>query len=290
MSKKKILIVGGDSRLGVSISKFFRYKKLSYIKTSRRKNIKKNQKFLDLNNTSKFLIPTKVNCALILAYQNNIEQCQKNFKISYKINVTNTVNIIKKLLKNKIFVLFISSNLVFNNKSKIRLEESKKKPSTNYGLMKSLCETKILKYAKKNNLEDKIAILRITKVASRQSEPFKTWKKLIKLKKKIIALKDLYCCPITEDAFNSTVYKIFKNQQQGIFHLSGKKDYSYFQIANKLLKKKGLTKKFIIPKLTSQIDTKIFSSKIKTFLSLGDQSKKIEIQPVKLNKVINNLF
>ncbi len=282
-SKKKILIIGGDSNIGKSFSSFLKNKKKKFAKTTRRK---KNKFFLDLNRTQNFKIPKNISAAVIFAYQNNISFCEENYKKAFKINVTNTSSLIEKFLLKKIFVLFISTNLVFNNSKKKRFEKTFKKPVTNYGFMKSICEDKIQNFSKINKLNNYLSILRISKVLSSDLDPVKSWKKNVEKKKICNVPSDIFCCPIDMDSLNRTIYKILNNSHSGIFHLTGLKEYNYFSLAKKIFNNSHL----FCPIYSKDLNKKIYNSKIKTFLSVGKVSKKIGIKKVSLSKVKNEVI
>ena len=68
---------------------------------------------------------------------------------------------------------------------------------------------------------------------------------------------DLYCCPIDLNSLNQTMYKIVRNFYNGIFHLSGSKEYTYFDLAKKMFgTKKNL--KFFKP-INSKNYQKLFT-------------------------------
>ena len=218
---------------------------------------------------------------LLFAYQNNISFCEENYQKTFKINVINTSSLIEKLLLKKIFVLFISTNLVFNNSKKKRFEKTSKKPVTNYGLMKSICEDKIQKFSKKKNLKNYLSILRISKVLSPNLDPIKSWKNNV-IKRKITNVPyDIFCCPIDMDSLNKTIFNIINKSLSGIFHLTGLKEYNYYSLAKKIFNNNQLFN----PIYSKDLKKKIYNSKIKTFLSVGNVSKKIGIKKIPLSKI-----
>ena len=64
----------------------------------------------------------------------------------------------------------------------------------------------------------------------------------IKKNKKIKAFSDLYFSPISFKDTALLSLKITKKKLSGIFHLSGKKDYNYYQFAKMLAVKLGKNK------------------------------------------------
>ena len=98
--KKKILIIGGDSKIGKYLIPSLKKNNYSIILTTRnKKKLKKNKIFLDLSKIEKFLIPQNIDSAIFLASITKIKDCEDNYKQAYKVNGTNTLKLINKLIE-----------------------------------------------------------------------------------------------------------------------------------------------------------------------------------------------
>ena len=284
--KKKFLIVGGESKLAKNFMFFLKKKNIKFSYTEK----KHKNKILSLNlrNVKNFKIPNNVTSAVFFAYKSNINYCEENYYDAYLINVKNTFELAKKFIEKKIFVLFLSSNLVFNNSVKNRYEFTKKIPVTNYGKMKSQAEDRIYKLCQKKKLDSYFSILRITKVLDKKFDPVLNWKRKINQRKVFKVPCDIYCCPINIKSLNNSILKILNHSSKGIHHLSGSKEYSYYELAKKLFNRKVSNQ--LIRKIHSyDLKKKIINSNIKTYLLQGKNSKKIGLKKVSLTNIKKEL-
>ena len=285
-AKKKILIVGGESNLAKNFMFFLKKKNIKFLYTKKRH--KNKILSLNLNNIKNFKVPDNISFAVFFAYKSNINYCEENFRKAYLINVKNTFELAKKFIKKKIFFLFLSSNLVFNNSVKNRYENTKKIPITNYGKMKSKAEDLIYKFCQKKKLDSYFSILRITKVLDKNFNPVLNWKKTIDQNRVLEVPCDIYCCPINLSSLNDSILKILKYYSKGVHHLSGKKEYSYYELVKKLFNRKISNK--LIKKISSNdLQKKIVNSNIKTYLLQGKNSKKVGIKNVPLINIKKQL-
>lgn len=186
---KKILLIGGDSRLGKIF--YNNYNKLYKIyRTSRKKKI---DYYLDLKKVKNFQNTTKFDYVLFIAGIVDYQECEKNFDEAKKINLNNIPFLAKKFLNQGSHVIFISTNTVFKSKKKKPKEKDKTNPSFNYSKLKDMTEKKLLIF-KKNF--PKISILRLTKNIDKNTKPFDDWIKILKNSGKINCFKDLFFAPI----------------------------------------------------------------------------------------------
>ncbi len=228
--KKKILIIGGDSKLGVVLKSKLKKKKINFIATSRQKNSKY---FLDLKNIKKFKLNKDLSSCVILAGITDYYDCEKKKELSRKVNCKNIIKISKEILKRNIFLCYVSTNTVFNSLSK-QNEKDKPKPKFEYAKQKYYVEKNLIKYVKKNNKTNLLSILRLTKNVSTDIKPFQNWVIKIINHKKIKAFDDLYFSPILFENSADAIKKILSKKVQGIFHLSNKQNLNYYQFATKL--------------------------------------------------------
>lgn len=99
--------------------------------------------FLDLSDTDSFdfSLVQELDYVIFTAAISSPDLCTKEYDKAWNVNVLGTKNIIKKLLNNKIKVLFFSSDAVYGkSENKIFNEESEPFPFTAYGKMKKEIE------------------------------------------------------------------------------------------------------------------------------------------------------
>tara|TARA_Y200000002_G_C22567629_1_gene615218 strand:- start:295 stop:993 length:699 start_codon:yes stop_codon:yes gene_type:complete len=200
--KKKLLIIGGDSKISKYLIKILKNKNIDYILTSRRKKkINKNILFFDFLKIDKFVIPQNIFAVIILAGIDGEKKCEKNFFNAKKISKNILPLIIRNFVKKKIFICYLSSMAVYNRNSL-------------YGNLRLLAEKKILDVCKKNKSQKKICIIR----------PTKNLKRIKNNKTKInkFSLKE-YFRPVLYENLAKFVSEVVTNKRSGIFNIIGKK-------------------------------------------------------------------
>jgi dTDP-4-dehydrorhamnose reductase len=94
--------------------------------------------------------------------------CEENYPATYAINVTATVELAERLIEAGAFVVFLSTNLVFDGTLPRGLPITRLNPQTAYGQQKAEAEQTLLDMA-----PDCVAIVRLTKVLDRGFPWFK---------------------------------------------------------------------------------------------------------------------
>ena len=285
--KKKILVIGGDSKIGKYLIPFLKKNNYSVISTTRNKQkVKKTKVFLDLSKMEKFFIPKNIDTTIFLASITKIKDCEDNYKQAHKVNGTNTLMLINKLIKKNIFVCFLSSSIVFKNKKKLPKENDKHHPISNYAKLKSFVEKKVFSFAKNIKKEKKLCILRVTKNVDTFTEPFSDWIKQINKRAKFSAFKDLYFSPITFHDTLKIILKIVQKKHHGSYHISGERDINYSDFAKKLLKYHHLNDNLLHSCFSYEKNIKLYSNNRITGLDMKKTSKIVKIKPTKIKKIL----
>lgn len=277
--RKKILIIGGDSRLGKELKTLCKKKNISIIATSRR--IEKN--YLDLNNIHKFKIPKNISAAVILGGVTSYSDCEKFKKKSNTINTINIPELAFKILQKKIFLCYVSSNTVLNYR-KPPSEYQKPNPKFEYSIQKAKAENKLLNFVRINKFDEYFSILRLTKNISENTKPFKEWIKNIQNNESIKAYDDLFFSPILFTNSSNVLLKILKNKKKGIFHLSNKLSLNYYNFANKLIKFLGL-KISVIRKSSNDDGVNLNYKHNVSSLNMNSTIKRLKINYVDLHHI-----
>jgi len=285
--KKKILVIGGDSKIGKYLIPFLKKSNYSVISTTRnKKKIKKSKVFLDLSKIEKFTIPMNIDSAIFLASITKIKDCEDNYKQAYKVNGINTLKLINKLVQKNVFVCFLSTSIVFKNKTNLPKEDDMHKPISNYAKLKSFVEKKVFNFTKKIKKEKLLCVLRVTKNVDTFTEPFSDWIRQINKRSKFSALKDLYFSPVTFHDTIKIILKIIQKKYHGNYHFSGERDINYSDFARKLLKYNNLNQNLLHSCFSYEKNIKLYSNNRITGLDMKKTSKIIKIKPTKIKKII----
>jgi len=164
LGKNKILITGVDGFLGHEILKYLSNKK-KVIGISK----KKNKSYIQINypkNSIKESYFDEVNTVIHLASLDR-DQVKKNIKLSKKVNINYTQDLIDICIKKKVknFIYFSSIGVYGQNLKNRVSETTKPKPKDIYSKLKYSVEKKILK---KKNIN--VIVLRLSNVIGKPSK------------------------------------------------------------------------------------------------------------------------
>jgi dTDP-4-dehydrorhamnose reductase len=225
---KKILIAGSTGNVGSNL-----FNKISnhpdYIPVeTRRSDLKEHHEYLDL--TKKININfLKYSYLIIAAAMTKIKDCEENEEISYKINVTKTIELIRAAQDKGCFVVFLSSNNVFDCKHPNYKFDDKTCPSNIYGRHKVLVEEYI-----QNNYFNNSCILRLTKILKSQNNAFiENWEISAKNLGYFNVLKNYFLSPLSLDDVSDSIIECIKYKKNGLFQKGGANEISYLDYAKK---------------------------------------------------------
>lgn len=243
--KKKILLIGANSKINANFEKKFNNKYDIYLTTKFPK--KRNHFRLDLNDKITLSKHIKFDAAIMCASLTNQQYCHENYSEAFKINVTAQTNLIDFLGKDGCKIIFPSTNLVFSESDLHRTETTKKNPQNTYGFFKSIVEEYLI------NSNYNYNIIRLSKVILKDDNLFLNWLKLLKEEKQIFAFSNHYISPISMDysidKFDQTIQYEIKEK---IIHLSAFDIISYYDSIKYLSKKFDYKSEFIQPVLASK--------------------------------------
>lgn len=226
MKEKKIfLIVGAESTLGAYLKSSLSDEYEIFCTTSRKENTSKRCFFIDLNDKDSIdnLPMQNFDSAIICASITNQKKCSLDREKAYKVNVSSTLYLSEKLIKNGIHVIFPSTSLVFDGKIPFPHEHFDKKPQGVYAQLKSEVEDALLKDFSK----EKITILRVTKIIDQNFSLFKTWIETMQKGAIVSSFYDLYFSPVSIKFVKEVIQLILKNKKTGVFNLSSRDQISY---------------------------------------------------------------
>ena len=240
--KEISLIVGGDGLIGKDLGKFLRDAGKSVLETTRRlHSVSKRKIFLDLaENVSGWNPPSEVSVAYLCAAVSSIARCEENPQQSARINVHNTLELANKLVSNGSFVVFLSSNLVFDGTIAFQKSDDIVFPKTEYGRQKSFVERQLLA------LGDLVAVVRLTKVISPKMQLLQGWIRDLSSSKPIYPFP-YKVSPISLDFAVEALSCIGESRLSGIFQLSGDKDITYKEIGFHIARYLGVDSELVYP-------------------------------------------
>ena len=226
------VLVIGSGFLGGNIVNEFRNNKIKVIGTNYNKNSSDEIHF-DITNMDSIVSCVKkyspqviINCAANV----NVDDLENNEKLAFSINAYGAENIARVCKNNKIRLLHISSDAVFDGKKGMYVEEDVTNPVNIYAKSKMLGEKLISK-----NLENYVIIRTNFYGFHSQNKFLFNWI-LSKLKnnEKFLGFNDVLFNPLEVTNLSKMIYELSEKKFCGILHLSSDEIFSKFEFATKI--------------------------------------------------------
>lgn len=226
----RLLVVGVDGLIGSHLADWVRQKEWEVIGTTRRGSEESpTVRYLDLSKSIEhWPVPGQCSAAVLFAGIHKMEECRKNPEQTRFINVSQTAALAKRLIEAGVFVVFPSSNYVFDGTRPLRRADEPVGPRSEYGRQKAEVEVQLLKYP------GRTAVVRLNKVFHGQMPLIQDWIRQLKSNSVIRPFRNLFYAPIPLDLTVWTLGEIALRQAAGIWHLSAREDVSYEYVARQL--------------------------------------------------------
>lgn len=220
----KILVIGIDSLLGRRIAAAAASLKDSVAGTSRRQG--SGWIPLDLERRPLDLAGLPVaDIAFLCASMTELAACRAQPARARLINVEAQEALARHLAGQGTRVVFLSSNAVFSGEKPMMRADQATHPKGVYGKLKAEAEQRLLAVG------ERVSVVRLTKVLTRDSNPFGTWAARLGLGEPIQAFRDAHLAPIEADEAARALLALGKAGESGIFQVSASRDISYFEAA-----------------------------------------------------------
>lgn len=232
------LVVGGDGLIGRALSGELKRRGSRVSTTSRRSGeTSKSVRRLDLGDSDSFTRLGSFSEAYICAAVTRMEECEKYPASTRRLNVANTVSLARSLIEAGSFVVYLSSNTVFDGETGFPEENSQINPTMEYGKQKSEAEHELL--SMKPPPPSGVAVVRITKVISAEMPLVRTWLDAISTSGPCTAFSDLMLSPVSLGYAVNLLLEAGQRRLRGIYHCSGAADISYHELVKRLCSAAG---------------------------------------------------
>ncbi|MDM8542423.1 sugar nucleotide-binding protein [Desulfococcaceae bacterium HSG9] len=286
MHKNRYIIIGGDSFLGSHIISHLEKNCQRVITTSRNQGaISDKCIHLDLNDDiAHWKCPDDIEVAILCAAITSIDQCRLYPDKSRFINVKQTVALASKLVKQGVFIVFPSTNLIFNGQSPKQKPNDRVSPVTEYGRQKVLTEQRLM------TLSPHIAIVRFTKILAKDTSLITNWIEKLKNKKVIHPFEDMVLAPVSIGFATNAIIQIAKHKLSGVSHISASKDITYKQLASYIAKKIGVSQQYIQSGKACNSGLKFEVIPKHTTLDTTRLEKELGLKPPDVFEAIDSLY
>jgi putative glycosyltransferase (TIGR04372 family) len=280
---RPLLVVGQDSVIGSALLHRLRQSGVNAWGTSRRPSAAGDNTLLyDLADPKSFF-PTdlKFQAAILCAGSTRLSDCQENPALTRKVNINGILRAARALLERGAYVLFLSTDAVFDGSSLLPGEEIPTSPCNEYGRQKAEAEARLLALA-----PQQVAICRLNKVLAPETPIIRTFLGKISRGESMPAFSNLKMSPVSLDYVIGALARMLAAKQAGIFHLSGGDDLTYLDLARRIAVRTGADEALVCPVPAPA------SIHIKTHAALGMRatSALFEIEPQPIEAVLESLI
>jgi dTDP-4-dehydrorhamnose reductase len=219
-----ILIVGADGLLGRSLADRLESEQRPVLRTSRRGG----PAFLPLDlaqDVSQWRPPQPISAAFLCAAITSLEMCRSQPALSRAVNITATLALARTLAEQGAWVVFFSSNLVFDGSQPHQKGDSPLFPRTEYGRQKAQVETEL------KAICPRLCIVRFTKVLRAGAGLLCQWRDRLASGLSVHPLSDMVMAPVSLAFAVEALCRMLQNCSQGVIQISASRDVSYEQAA-----------------------------------------------------------
>lgn len=237
-----VLVVGADGAIGRAI-----LARTDGLGTTRRKErAGPGRPFLDLAGV--FEVPSGVSVAYVCAAVTSTDACEKDPAGTARVNVEATTRLARTLAERGAFVVFPSTNLVFDGTVPHRRIDEAPCPTIEYGRQKMRAEAALLA------LGPSVAVVRITKVINADHPLVKGWIEEFRAGRTIRPFTDRVIAPVPLDFTIRALLAIGEARAGGIHHVSGDADVTWADLAARLAERLGVDGRLVEPKPATKVD------------------------------------
>ncbi len=294
----KIFLIGAEGQIGNQIKKLYDDKLFELVYFNRH-----DLDITDFNKVKLLINRHKPNILVNAAAYTNVQQAESNSELADKINHLAIINLVNLCNDQKILLIHISTDYVFDGKVNIPYKENDAtNPLNIYGKTKRDGENKIIDNSKL------FIILRTSWVFSDSPNNFVSKiQEKIKNEKMIEVVSDQYGCPTSANSIANCIlsiskyYLVKKEVKSGIYHYCGMPDTTWYIFATEILNKlknfnQSLSKKIILPIKSNNLETnvlrptftKLNCKKIKAVFDIDQSDWRKDLEKLNLENIYND--
>ena len=220
------LIVGGDSEIGAATARAIMAQGKAVAATTRRpERVAPGRPLLDLAAPLEGWEPPQgTRAACVCAAIARITDCAADPPGTARINVGQTLTLVERLLARDIYVLFLSTNQVFDGRMPHAPADTPHSPVSEYGRQKARTEAALLGLMARGA---PVAILRLAKVVSPGMPLIASWIGNLSAGRPIRAFADMTLAPAPIQLVSAAIASLLEERARGVFQLTGPRDVAY---------------------------------------------------------------
>lgn len=286
MDVRRWLVVGGDGLIGKRLVQEAQSADRVVLGSSRR-NIN-GQPYVDLNTgDTDAALATAPEVVILCAAVTSIQKCRDEPEMSTRINVDQTVRLAAQFLQQGAFVIFLSSNTVFNGNVERPDEYAPLEPVTEYGAQKAKAEVALQALP---GAEKRLAIVRLSKVIAPSEGLAVNFLRHFQAQQSCRAFDDLRMAPVSLRYVVDGLLALAFRCCPGVFHLSGRDELSYAEFARALARRVGVPSTLVETLSSQDAGVEVLFRPRFPALGMTRTHEVLGLAPESLEQVIDTLF
>jgi dTDP-4-dehydrorhamnose reductase len=284
----RMLVIGGDSLVGTAIQSHFLKHGVPVEITSRRASAARDGKavFLDLGEPD--FAPfarADYRSAFVCAAVTDMRTCQEKPALTRRINVTNTVELMRRLADRGTQLVFLSSSQVFDGETPAPAEDAATVPKNEYGAQKLAVEQAMAQHGLP------AAILRVTKVlADRPVGVFKGWFEALAKGSPVKAATNMALSPVMVGDVAQAAERLAAGGHRGVWHLGASDDIGYFEAAQLMAEARHLPSGLIRGEALTEVEVPAIYRHRHVTLSCEKIARSLDMPVRRSRDVLDALF
>jgi len=240
---RRALVIGGDGLIGAALGARLAARGWQVLSTTRRAaTAARDRLLLDLaDDVRDWQPPADLALAYLCAGVTSIAQCEADPSGTRRINVEALCSVACQLLAAGAFVVFPSTNLVFDGALPRRAADDPVGPLTEYGRQKADLEQRLLAAG------EQTAVVRLTKVLSPDSRFLREWVTKLRAGETIHPFADMVMAPVTLRLATEALLQVGTRRASGITQVSALEDVTYEAAARRLAMRLGVAAELVQP-------------------------------------------
>jgi dTDP-4-dehydrorhamnose reductase len=239
------LLVGGDSEIAGAALAHLRRRGTRAVATTRRRGHQSERVFLDLSAPlGGWEPPAGVEAACIFAAVGHLVDCHRDPAGSRLINVTGTIELVERLVARGIYVLFLSTNQVFDGTRAHVPAAAPPCPVSEYGRQKADTEIRLQAMLAAGSA---VGILRLAKIVSPGVPLLRQWQAALAAGQSIRPFHDMVMAPTPVSVAAAAIAALLADRAAGIWQLTGSQDVSYAEIGGHIARQIGADPALVQP-------------------------------------------
>jgi dTDP-4-dehydrorhamnose reductase len=233
-SSDKALVVGGDGLVGAALREACGARGLAVAATSRR--AARGAIPFDLAAPDFAALEREPYASVfVCAAVTDMRACQQDPARSRRVNVTSTLELMRRLAARGSHLVFLSSSQVFDGEEPLPAEDAPTNPKNEYGAQKLAVERAIADEGLP------AAVLRPSKVlAAHPVGMFRTWSEALRRNQPVEAASNMTLSPVSVADVAEASLGLARGRHGGIWHLSAEDEIAYDAAARLMAERQGL--------------------------------------------------